>query len=717
MEPMTPPLLALLAVVSLQQAPQASLVGSIRDAVSGRSVVGATVLLADVGRATISGAEGVYELVGVPAGPQHVTVSSFGHATRTVHALMPSTGYLVIDIALEPAPIPLEAVTVEPVRPVGGVQLPEGAAAAERSLSLAAIRNHPLLAEPDVFQAFSGGEVVIDPEAPSGIHIRGGASDHTAYLLDGIPILDPVHAGGLFSAWNPDALSNISLNSTSPSPLYTDALSGVVSAETRASGGSFGSESHLSTSHVGLTVHGGLFQEAAGYLVSLRSGLTDALAPHNEASYLRGGTRDAIAKVGVEVVGGELGVLFYGADNSLTGASRVDSTSGAAGPSNLFAWGARSIGATWERASTERAISLKAWRATSNAGSTWGAALPPVVLKARREDLGIQASLRSTSPTSTREVGIRALRMRTEYEVASRMRASLVTASVFGEGTWSLGSGVHARLGTSLTSSFDDVYLAPRAQLTWRASTAWTVSLSGTRLHQFTQSLRNPESVTGHVFPAELGMAAVGGVPVPRSDQFALAGDWQPVSALHLGVQGYVRGIEGLALVAPVALEPFSWGSFALGRMTARGLSLDASWSGARLSWVARYGAQRVRVHSRGATYQPAHGATHILDAGLVLHASSSTSVRFGFGGAWGRRGTDVGGDLEWEACNLVDLGCEFAGSPVLGSAPGTRKLPPYARVDVGGRKHWHVRMAGREALIGVFGTLTNVFGRTNVLT
>ncbi|MDH3223686.1 MAG: hypothetical protein OEO23_08215, partial [Gemmatimonadota bacterium] len=32
-------------------------------------------------------------------------------------------------------------------------------------------------------------------------------------------------------------------------------------------------------------------------------------------------------------------------------------------------------------------------------------------------------------------------------------------------------------------------------------------------------------------------------------------------------------------------------------------------------------------------------------------------------------------------------------------------------------RKHWHVDIRGRDAYVAVFGTLTNVLGRPNVLT
>ena len=47
----------------------------------------------------------------------------------------------------------------------------------------------------------------------------------------------------------------------------------------------------------------------------------------------------------------------------------------------------------------------------------------------------------------------------------------------------------------------------------------------------------------------------------------------------------------------------------------------------------------------------------------------------------------------------------------------GGTALPPYLRIDLGLRKHWLFTVAGREALVALFGTVTNVFNRRNVLT
>ena len=102
------------------------------------------------------------------------------------------------------SPVRLAAVDVRPHVSVRGVDGADSTASPERGITSAAVANHPGLSEPDVLQALSGGYVVLAPESPSGVHIRGGGSDQTAYVIDGIPVFSPYHAAGVFSAWNPD---------------------------------------------------------------------------------------------------------------------------------------------------------------------------------------------------------------------------------------------------------------------------------------------------------------------------------------------------------------------------------------------------------------------------------------------------------------------------------------------------------------------------------
>src|SRR2546422_82289 len=204
---------------------------------------------------------------------------------------------------------------------VRGVDNEDSTAFPDRESSISAVWSHPLLAEPDVFQALGGGEVVLRPESPSGVHIRGGASDQTAYLLDGIPVFSPYHTGGLFSAWNPDALSRLHVASVTPSLMYPHALSGAVEAVTRAPRDRPHAQGSFSTTQARLTLDGPLGVAAASYLISLRSGFPGVIAPNDEASYLRGETGDWLAKLELPALGGRVRLLGYGSENEVNTAA------------------------------------------------------------------------------------------------------------------------------------------------------------------------------------------------------------------------------------------------------------------------------------------------------------------------------------------------------------------------------------------------------------
>ncbi|MBA3319280.1 MAG: carboxypeptidase-like regulatory domain-containing protein, partial [Gemmatimonadales bacterium] len=214
---MGPEFLGALKLVLAVQASQAALAGTIRDGESGMPLAGAVVALTDLDREAVSDSLGRYRLSAVPSGPQHLSVKRIGYSPRTMHALFPSQGELKIDLSLNPAPVQLPTLVVRSRVAVRGLETGEATSYPDRSISAAALRNHPLLAEPDGFLGLSGGEIAVTPEAPSGIHVRGGASDQTAYLLDGVPVFSPYHAAGTFSAWNPDALDRLQVLSGSPS--------------------------------------------------------------------------------------------------------------------------------------------------------------------------------------------------------------------------------------------------------------------------------------------------------------------------------------------------------------------------------------------------------------------------------------------------------------------------------------------------------------------
>ena len=710
----------------LAQTTQAAITGIVSDVESGEPLASAVVALTDVERSVTTDARGRYVFAGVPAGPQHVTVRRIGYLPRALHALVPSSGELRINITLAAAPVTLRRVEVRPPVAIRGVDDDARTAPTDRLLSAAALRNHPMLAELDAFLGLAGGGIVMRPEAPAGIHVRGGAPDQTAFVLDGIPILSPYHAAGTFSAWNPDALNEIRVSS---SRATSDALSGVVTGATRTPSARMRTAGSATNTQARVTIDGPVGVAGAGFLVSARSGFLGFIDPKRETSYLLGETGDLLAKVELPLVDGRLTMLAYDSENEISALATSSEGAGSTAPRdrNGFAWHSQSVGGQWTRARGSLGLRLAAWKALSDAGATWRGGDSIVQLASDREDIGVLASAAWRSARTMTTGGLHHRRSRTGYRVwaANDAGSSLGLAArtpvttAFVDHERSLGRSITATIALSAADVSGRLHPESRAEIRWDAFTELTVSASFDRSRQFAQSLRNSESVVGSIFPVDLFIGTgAAGVPVARSDRGVVAAEWRVRNGVRLGAEMYARTMHGLLLVAPRTGAPFVDRDFAIGAGTARGLSLDAAVSAARYGIVASYGWQHVRLHHDGRSYVPQYGTSHVVETGMIVFPSSTSSIRFGVTGEAGRRTTPVSQPFEWEACNLLDDGCELGGSPNhVTDQLGATRLPGYLRLDLGARKHWHLGVAGRDAQIGLFGTVTNVLGRKNVFT
>jgi hypothetical protein len=674
-----------------------SVAGTLRDLATGEALAGVVVTVVDLDRSTVTDADGRYRLERLPPGSHTLLVRRIGYAPRTLQALVPPDGAVELTIALSAEPIVLGA--------VDRVDIERPPPPADRRVAVAALRDHPLLAEPDVFQALTGSAVALQPEAPNGLHVRGGGSDQVAYLIDGVPVFSPYHSGEAFSAWNPDALAGVELRTASEA---WDALSGVVEAATRAPGDRHSARAGFSTTQLRLTLDGPVGSRGAGYLFSQRSAFPGFSTPQRDPAYLHAESGDRLAKVEMPLATGRIRLLGYDSGNELDAA-------GLGAARNTFTWHGRSLGAEWKQPSGSGSLRARVWLAGANAGALWNVSDSVAEqLTARRHDAGVSLTLERARTA----VGVRVQKSRMVYRTPGiRYDTHAPLIGVFADHSRSLGARVDFESSLGVTAAAGAVRLNPRTTLYWKPG-GLTLSVGIARLHQFTQSLRNPESVVGTVLPADLFVSANrSGIPIARSDQGIVAAEYRPASPWRIGVQGFLRSFSNLALVAPSSADPFATGPVAIGSGQARGLAFELGATTAHLAAVASYGLQQVRFRYQQTSYVPDYGVSHAVDAGVTAHLSRMLSLRLATSGRFGRRATSLITPFQWEPCNVGDLGCEFAGSPRTSSALGATKLPAYIRVDVGVRARWDVRLAGQTSELAVFGTLTNVFAHTNVLT
>lgn len=95
------------------------------------------------------------------------------------------------------------------------------------------VKGDNFMSSPDVvkkLQSLSG--VASGTELISGLYVHGGNNDENLFLLDGTPLYQVNHAGGLFSAFNTDIVKNIDFYKSGFPTRYGGRLSSVVDVRT-----------------------------------------------------------------------------------------------------------------------------------------------------------------------------------------------------------------------------------------------------------------------------------------------------------------------------------------------------------------------------------------------------------------------------------------------------------------------------------------------------
>jgi hypothetical protein len=189
---------------------------------------------------TESGSDGAYRLGLVRPGRYQLTIELLGYA-RADTAVTVAGAPLVVAITLQERAIDVPGVRVEAER--ARARFEEQAGATVTSLHAGQLKLVPGLAEADVLRAVEVlPGVVSTSDYSSAFNVRGGSADQNLILLDGIPVFNPFHLGGLFSVFNSDMIARAELLSGGFPAEHGGRVSSVLSIESDAgSGGLHGS--------------------------------------------------------------------------------------------------------------------------------------------------------------------------------------------------------------------------------------------------------------------------------------------------------------------------------------------------------------------------------------------------------------------------------------------------------------------------------------------
>lgn len=208
-------LAGLFAVVVQGTVPAVDSVGELRgrivDATTSAPVVAATVRIQGTRLGALADDSGRYVIPSAPAGVHTVVVQRVGYANESRVVTIRAGGSTTLDVALRGAAPELAAVRVA-ADAVEREQFRLSPNPGVVSVGRATLKRVPVIGEPDVLrvvQLLPG--VVATSDFTAGYNVRGGESDQNLVLLDGFPIYNPFHLGGLFGTFIDETVGEFEL--------------------------------------------------------------------------------------------------------------------------------------------------------------------------------------------------------------------------------------------------------------------------------------------------------------------------------------------------------------------------------------------------------------------------------------------------------------------------------------------------------------------------
>lgn len=742
-----------------------AILGTVRSGTSGRPVPGARIAMDDVlGRpdgghaCTVwSDMAGLYTIDHVAAGTVTMQVSHPGFDTLTVQVTVAALGMMRLDVTLAPKLVVLDSVQVPGLASIRGPAIGEGVQGPNTWRWQGSPADAPAsTGEPDVFRVLDGDpNVAMRPEWPAALMDRGGVAGQVLVRIDGLPLWNPVHAGGALAAITPDAVATVTLHDGSMPAEFGDRLTAVVDIDTRDSavgrpsgGAAIGPAAARAVWTGPLAIGGALGTILVAGRVSDR-GLS-TLQP--DAAGFRDQWADGIATASLASGPTSVRVELI-ASSDLVAPNDALVHDGPIAAHMRTPWQTQTVGMIWTQLLGDGA--RLASRLSTSAFSTTvpgqlDLSAPTLASGVHEVEGSTQFAFRNTT------LGVLVDVMDVHYRVTPagpalgassppwaapslsdddgrrpmlNLRGQPILTGAYADqawgpldGTWQITTGLRAAAMTGTTPRIE-----PRLGAILHLAAGVTASAGLARTHQFIQSLRDPDAPYGAQIGLDLPAAAgMDGIPIAQSDA-ATAGIGAQLGALaRLTVDGYTRRMSGLAIVSPARADAFAVYGFdrGSGRVTGGALELDGGVG--RVRWQTAYGAGVTTESFDAIRYHPAAEIGQTLTAAAAVHLDRDTQLRVA---SWLAAGRPTGSlDALSEGHDADDIGGSAGARDidnngvVTAAEPGDRdlssaraSLPSYQRADIQLRRDW--RAGPASGRLSTFVTLANVFNHDNVAT
>lgn len=711
----------------------------------------ASVQVVELDRAVAANDRGYFVIPEVEPGRWTVRVSAIGYAPREVQLRVPVEGAIRVDFELAVRPVPVADIAVE----VEGGNMPVTAAGPPavrvEGGSLALV---PGLAEADVFRALQMlPSVAAASDFSSALYVRGGLPSQNLILLDGLPLFNPYHLGGLFAAIDPGAVQSVSIQPGAFPAHLGDRLSSVVQIRTRDGGrdrvranGAIG----LFSSRVGLD--GPLPGGNGSFLLSLRRTYLDLFTDVAKALGLISFTvpyvfTDGYMKLTHDV--GEAGDLTASLYLDGEGVDMPEDMRRETGDSITFDWGSRAVSVAYRQPLSATILSRfgVAWSSfygsftAIDGGCSTCLPLdsarepdPGLLIDTHMRDLRLSADFTWYLRRHELRSGVHLDRyeIRHEFPVVDveedfipefRLSNQVQTTAAYIEDVWKPNDAFRLRAGLRLLAAdVRGLEWMPRFGARLAITDRLAVSMGGGRYGQVLYSLKNPESLASGVIAYDLLAAVPEGIGFTTAQDIALGIQWANATT-NVRLDAYMKWMDDLPL-APLPDDPLNASPISLAAMRtpgsgiARGVELFARqlWGDAELTlaYTLAFSDRRLKGDVYPPRFQRRHSAT--MTAIVPIGESAMTSARLTFG--TGQPYTPVIGFTRPLHYN-PEAGLfqeRFSPRVAVGGEHNGARLPGYLRLDVAARKSWDVEWFGADLTMTPYVQIINVLNTPNVL-
>ncbi|MCF7803786.1 MAG: TonB-dependent receptor [Candidatus Marinimicrobia bacterium] len=208
----------------------ATLSGFVKDAETTDPLTYANVVLRGTERGATTDQRGYFIIHQVPAGEYTLSVSYIGYAAEDTTIQVQDGQNIRVDFSLMPQNIQGEEVVVTANRR----RFEQMVETSTINLTPRELEIVPAFVEADIFRSIQMlPGVVSQNDFSAALVVRGGSPDENLILLDGIEVYNPYHFGGIFSAFNTDAIRDADFKAGGFPVRYGGRLSSVLEISTK----------------------------------------------------------------------------------------------------------------------------------------------------------------------------------------------------------------------------------------------------------------------------------------------------------------------------------------------------------------------------------------------------------------------------------------------------------------------------------------------------